>query len=58
MTDQEKREKVIKGLKCCLADPNSYDACGDNNCPYYGEDDCSGMLREEAIAMIEEQDAR
>ena len=49
------REKVIKGLKCCLALDSP---CGD--CPYYSyeeiqELECERNLRKDAIAMLKEQ---
>lgn len=51
------REKIIKGLECCLTLDSP---CGD--CPYYSyediqELDCERNLRHDAIAMIKEQEA-
>ena len=52
------REKVKKGLECCL----TFDSpCGD--CPYYSyediqELDCERNLRHDAIALLKEQDER
>lgn len=56
MKDQERREKVIKGLECC----DGY--CDDETgCPYYDEleaFDCQEQLRADAIALLKEQEAR
>lgn len=53
MTD---REKVIKGLECCIAN-------GHNNCPYKSTDkgidkvtSCTTYLMKDAIAMLKEQE--
>ena len=51
------REKVIKGLECCL----TFDSpCGD--CPYYSyediqELDCERNLRHDALALLKEQES-
>jgi hypothetical protein len=51
------REKVIKGLECCL----TFDSpCGD--CPYYTyediqELDCERNLRHDALSLLKEQKA-
>ena len=55
MTDQEKREKVIKGLECC----DGY--CDDETgCPYDELEafDCQEQLRADAIALLKAQEAR
>ena len=50
------REKVIKGLECCLTLDSH---CGD--CPYYSCDtqelDCERNLRHDALALLKEQEA-
>ena len=51
---QMDREKIIKGLECCLTLDSP---CGD--CPYYSyediqELDCERNLRHDAIAMLKE----
>lgn len=53
MTD---REKVIKGLKCCLNGPMQCDKC-----PYKNDDGttvpiCVKTLRNEAIELLKEQE--
>ena len=58
MTEQERREKVIKGLECCGA----YDyKC--NVCPYQddgGAEDgcCSDELKTNALALLKAQEQR
>ena len=58
MTEQERREKVIKGLECCGA----YDyKC--NVCPYQddgGAEDgcCSDELKTNALALLKAQEPR
>ena len=52
------REKVIKGLECCL----TFDSpCGD--CPYYSyediqELDCERNLQHDALVLLKKQDKR
>ena len=55
MTD---REKVIKGLECCLAN-------GHNNCPYKSTDEgidkvtsCTTYLMKDALALLKAQEPR
>lgn len=56
MTDREKREKVVRGLECCIA----YDyKCSD--CPYRddggAEDGCySDELKTDALALLKAQE--
>lgn len=56
MTDAEKREKVIRGLGCCLS-PNDHE-----NCPYDGigktYSECLKRLVTDALALLKEQEAR
>lgn len=56
MTEQDMREKVIKGLECC----DGY--CDDETgCPYYDElesFDCQEQLRADAIALLKAQEPR
>ena len=55
MTEQEKREKVIKGFECC-----DNDDC--DNCPYFRSDDendlgtCKATLHRDAIALLKAQE--
>lgn len=64
MTVQEKRERVIQGLKVCIPA-----GCGREKCPYYegpeseawGNPDgyrCEFDLRQDAIALLEAQEPR
>lgn len=63
MTDQEKREKVIKGLKCCTKKVCIYKDT-EKECPYSelcGEyedsfEDCTTALSKDAIALLKEQE--
>ena len=56
MTDQEKWEKVINGLRCCAIDG------GCAACPYDSFKDCPGSyptpetLMKDALALLEEQE--
>lgn len=52
MTEQEKRENVIKGLKCCAHEP-----IGDcNHCPYNkSTPHCDIPMMLDAIALLEAQ---
>ena len=50
------REKVIKGLECCLAN-------GHNNCPYESTDEgidkvtcCTTYLMQDALALLKAQE--
>ena len=56
MTEQEKREKVIKGLECCMINP---DFCDRTNCPYAVESDendyCDTKLIKDALALLKAQ---
>lgn len=54
------REKVIKGLECCMGNPNFCDIC-----PYAGTGDethhreyCNVKLNKDAIALLKAQEAR
>ena len=56
MTDAEKREKVIRGLECCLS-PNDHE-----NCPYDGigktYSHCLKQLVTDALALLKGQEPR
>ena len=51
------REKVIKGLECCM---NEYTVCRVCGCPYYGRGDnlhdCYEKLSTDAIALLKAQE--
>lgn len=51
MTDAEKREKVTRGLKCCMLS-------GDCNLCPYTETRCQEHLCGDAFALLKEQEAR
>lgn len=56
MNDAEKREKVIRGLECCLS-PNDHE-----NCPYDGigktYSHCLKKLVTDALYLLKEREAR
>ena len=56
MTEQEKREKVIKGLECCLGDTRADLPNLCTICPYahgsYATQTCGKKLREDALALL------
>ena len=62
MSNQDKREKVIKGLELCLTPPNSredgVEVCHEE-CPYftaYNMGDCVRSLAKDALALLKEQE--
>ena len=46
------REKVIKGLKCCI----HTDGIECPNCPYRQDDDCVETLIADVLALLKEQE--
>ena len=47
------REKVIKGLECCIKrDPDDKTRCGE--CPYEGA--CLNRLKSDALALLKAQE--
>jgi len=50
------REKVIKGLECCLG-VNDCDIEPVEDCPYKGMCLCAMALRLDVLAMLKEQEA-
>ena len=56
----DKLEKVIKGLECCLGDTRSDLSNLCTICPYakgsYATQNCSKQLREDALALLKEQE--
>lgn len=59
MTEQEKREKVIKGLKCHV---NGHPHTRCHKCPYWGtgphgSSECN-VLAADALALLKEQEPR
>lgn len=59
MTEQEKRENVIKGLECCMVGDGHSPKC--ELCPYatVGDDTCQTMdvLFSDALALLKAQEA-
>ena len=54
MTDTEKREKVIRGMECCLKAESSDDCV---ECPYFnGKTDCVRQKNTDALALLKEQE--
>lgn len=53
------REKVIKGLECCIGDTRTDLPNLCTICPYargsYATQNCSGQLRGDALALLKEQ---
>ena len=52
MSDQDKLEKVIKGLECCTRYPNEYGDCLGGDCPYGPRIDCHKELTRDALALL------
>lgn len=52
MTDEEKRENVMRGLECC----NNNQDC--EKCPYAGVGMCEYWLRYDAFNLLKEQEPR
>lgn len=50
MTEQEKREKVIKGLEWCLLET------GCNGCPYRNDCDDGTNMEKDALALLKAQE--
>lgn len=56
MTDAQKREKVIRGLECCLKFFNQ-EGCPEE-CPYRSDGRCYETIKRDALALLREQEAR
>lgn len=59
MTDQEKREKVIKGLECCIG-YGIEDTPGCEDCPYNDMGDTCDRIRplyDDALALLKAREA-
>jgi len=56
VNEQEKREKVIKGLECCMGEGQSYGMCDD--CPYTtGKMVCNlGTLHQDALMLLKAEE--
>ena len=53
MSEPENREKVIKGLECCIKrNPDDKMRCGE--CPYEGA--CLNRLKVDALALLKAQE--
>ena len=50
----DKREKVIKGLECCMIPGEG----GCDDCPYLGKGMCQELLGEDALALLKAQEPR
>ena len=54
--DNDKLEKVIKGLECCCA--TEMNRCEQNTCPYWvSEICCIDEVMADALALLKEQEA-
>lgn len=62
MTEQEKRERVIKGLECCMNDGCECYKPSNGKCPYYKDDvtasACTDDLVYEIYALLKAQEPR
>ena len=57
MTEQEKREKVIKGLECCNSLHNDSIVKCATDCPYWEFDaKCRGFVMRDALALLKAQE--
>ena len=59
MTEQEKREKVIKGLEWCMNE--KHDCYREKGCPYENEGEdigCKYALHSDALALLKAQEPR
>ena len=58
MTEQEKREKVLKGLMVCF----TRISCKGKGCPYESEYErsrlCQAHLRDDALALLQSQEPK
>ena len=50
------REKVIKGLECCLKESDHLYSNPCNGCPYDGQE-CIDRMKADALALLKEQEA-
>ena len=58
MIDLDKREKVIKGLECCMSGQPEGLGCDRVPCPYNEFEDCEGMLHHDALALLKKREPR
>ena len=57
MTEQEKREKVIRGLGCCNSLHNDSIVKCATDCPYWEFDaKCRGFVMRDALALLKSQE--
>lgn len=59
MTEQEKLEKVIKELECCVCLDNNWSKCA--NCDYadeFNNGDCETYLLRDALALLKAQEPK
>lgn len=50
------REKVIKGLECCLKESDHLYSNPCNGCPYEGQE-CIDRMKADALVLLKEQEA-
>lgn len=50
------REKVIKGLECCIKYPKEYGDCMGGNCPYGTHVECHNKLLQDARTLLKTQE--
>lgn len=56
MNEQEKREKVIKGLECCSSQDRRVVFCHEYDCPYRDYEECPENLMRDALALLKAQE--
>ena len=48
------KEKVIKGLECCIKESNDT-YCPCNDCPYQGEECFNAIMKKDALVLLKRQ---
>lgn len=56
MVEQEKSEKIIKGLKCLATQKGYIHYCSTDNCPYKDLHTCSGSIARDVLALLKAQE--
>lgn len=56
MNEMPDREKVIKGLECCMSGQPDGLGCSRVPCPYNQFEDCEGILHRDALALLKAQE--
>lgn len=56
MSGEDIREKVIRGMECCMSGQPEGLGCDRVPCPYHDIEDCEGALHCDALALLKEQE--